>query len=203
MPVPGGTSGARDQDEGPHQNPSKSGGQAWETTILHRVSPNVLEQRLWRSRSGGHRAPTAPHVSAMGRERTLSQIRRSSDDPVRRSCRGQAQPGDEELEGAVAVRGAAILAWFRAACARLIQRAGAVSPRVRGWLCPGRSWLTVRVRSGSCCWASIEFMFELMVFSSCSVWDAVRREHVWGVGEGTAQVESRLDPSCVMLVVSR
>jgi len=47
-------------------------------------------------------------------------------------------------------------------------------------------------------------MFEFMAFSSCSVfWDAVRREHVWGVGEHDAQVESRLDVSSVIVVVSR
>lgn len=102
------------------------------------------------------------------------------------------------------MRGAAILAWFRAAWARLIQGVGALSPRVWGWLCPRRSWLAVRVRSGWCCWASCEVMFEFMVFSSCWVfWDDVRREHVWGVGGDTARVESRLDLSRVMVVVSR
>jgi hypothetical protein len=47
-------------------------------------------------------------------------------------------------------------------------------------------------------------MVEFMVFSSSSVfWDAVRREYVWGVGEDTAQVESRLDLIRVIVVVSR
>jgi hypothetical protein len=41
-----GTSGARDQDEGAHENPPASCGQVWEITILHGVSPNVLGQRL-------------------------------------------------------------------------------------------------------------------------------------------------------------
>ena len=102
------------------------------------------------------------------------------------------------------MRGAASFAWFKAAWARLIQRVGAPSPRVRGWLCPRRLWLMVRIRSRWCCWASSEFMVEFMVFSSSSVfWDAVRREYVWGVGEDTAKVESRLDLIRVIVVVSR
>src|ERR1035438_299238 len=107
MPVPGGTSGARDQDEGPHENPPESGGQVWEITILHRVSPNVVGQRLWRSRSRGHRAPiTALQFSATGPGRT--SCLRSADplsDPVSRSSYDDCQDARYTLATCVAALG--------------------------------------------------------------------------------------------------
>src|SRR5450631_1081054 len=84
----------------------------------------------------------------------------------RRLWHGQAQPGTGEPEDPDAVRGAAILAWFRAAWARLIQRVGALSPRLLGLRCPRPSWFAVPLRSGRCCLASREFMLGFMVFSS-------------------------------------
>jgi hypothetical protein len=79
MPVPGDTTGTRDQNEGAHERLPGSGDQMWDMTILHGGSPKMLGLPL-RSRNrtlcADYRTAT---LSAKGLEDPLSPVRRCSE----------------------------------------------------------------------------------------------------------------------------